>query len=115
MRQRYFSEPLHGTPHRRYYLLNDAGTKYVQITISRPDGKEVPQPANVTDGRKRKEVQLPRRMWMPISLRGEKKCLTCEQSKAPTEFGKGEGRYRTSNICNACVTKASARNMELAA
>ncbi len=102
--KKYFSRPLEGTHHRRYYHLSPDGKRYTEVTISRPDGREVPEPAAVYDGRATaKHSSSSRRHWLTFGLNTKKPCLLCGEKKQLSEFAHGEGRYGVSNFCAACT------------
>lgn len=106
MAQKYFTRPLEGTHHRRYYHLSADGKRYTSITVSRPDGKEIPEPAAIQDGRqgvKNTRTSSGRNHWLTLGLNTKKPCLLCGEKKQLNEFGAGDGRYAVSNFCIKCT------------
>lgn len=105
MAQKYFTRPLEGTHHRRYYMLSPDGKRYTLITVSRPDGKEVPEPTPIYDGRPNatRTASPNRRHWLTLGLNTQKPCLLCAEKKRLYDFGPGDGRYSVSNFCLACT------------
>lgn len=110
--QRYFSRPLEGTHHRRYFLLSPDGKKYLAVVISRPDGKEIPEPDAVSDGRTRANTVSTsgRKHWLTLGLNTKKPCLLCGDKKPISDFGAGEGRYSVSNFCKTCTEEQKKAN-----
>ena len=118
--QRYFARRLAGTPYTRYFIGHFTGSSpvfHVTATqISRPDGQQIAEPAQVTMPRRADTPTSARRVRTyeaaPIA-RATKKCPVCLETKPASAFG-FSSKQGLQSYCKPCRHADSARRYRIA-
>lgn len=109
MTTKYFIRPNPGITGNRYYVMHATRNEFIQVLMSRPDGKEISEPMKVVDGRQPHViVKKPLPQWMTYPIHSKKLCLACEEYKPRKDFSPGKGALGLVATCRACLRAKAA-------